>query len=134
MIIDTRKKTSVETYFVYVAKDGTEFLDSRQCEKYENELAIKERNIRCKKAENLNGHGGVLWYLKSQEDFDCLKKTAWLHTKTEGQFSKPGWYISSFISSYDDWDSTEVEYLKDYLDEYEKRIAELRRLTSEEEQ
>ena len=133
MKVIKREKPSVTTEYVYVADDGTEFSERSECESYEFKQEVNKRNIPHKKATDLEGYGCILWYIKSQEEFDWLIKTAWLHTKVYGKFSGSGWYLAAFRDGGDYWDSTDVSRLDKYIESYEKDIAELRRLTSNEE-
>ena len=131
MKVDKREKTSVETYHVYIAADGTEFSNQEDCETYECQQEVKQRQIPHKETADIDGYGCVLWYIKSQEEFNWLKKNIWRHTMVEGIFSEPGWYLAKFEHSYDDWDQTSVYFLNDYIKEYEDEIARLKHLTSE---
>lgn len=131
MKIDKREKTSVETYHVYVANDGTEFSNRQDCEDYECQQEIKQRQIQYKETADIDGYKCVLWYIKSQEEFDWLYSNVWYHTMVKGTFSEPGWYIAKLEISYNDWDETYVYFFNDYIKEYEDEIARLKHLTSE---
>lgn len=120
--------TEHKTY--YIADDGTEFTNQRACEDYEYEQERNKRHIQWYACESIAEEmPAKLWYIRSDEEFEWLKKTEWAHTYVDGEFSKEGWYIAIFRDGGDSRDEHEVYFLYDYIHYYKQKIQEIIDLT-----
>lgn len=120
MKTERRTRQKPETYNVYIADDGTEFLSRRDCESYEYKLALGKKDIPFHAVESINEMPAVMWLIKDEEDFDWLKKVQWTHGDVTGKFSLPGWYIAEWHDGGDDRDWYTVEYAEDYINHYQE--------------
>ena len=133
MKIESRLIPRYESF--YIADDGTEFTNRRECEDYEAKQMIADRGIPCKITSAVeDGRLAKLWYIRDKEDFDWLRKKEWIHADIYGHkgFTEPGWYISIWYDGGDGRDYYEVYPVDEYLHDYEKQIQEIRCLTFEE--
>lgn len=130
MKTETRERQKTECYNVYIADDGTEFTSQRACEDYEYKQERDKRNIQWYACESIAEEmPAKLWYIRSDEEFEWLKKTEWAHTYVDGEFSKEGWYIAIFRDGGDWRDEHEVYRLDNYIDYYQQKIQEIIDLT-----
>ena len=132
MKTEIRERQRTEHYDVYIADDGTEFTSRSKCESYEFQQEKDKRqmtSIPCRTIDE--DMPAELWYIRTEEEYKWLKKTAWAHTYVGVDFSGEGWYIAWFEDGGDGpYDETEVLKLDYYLEEYQTKIDELKHLTS----
>ena len=120
--------TEHKTY--YIADDGTEFTSQCACEDYEYKQERDKRNIQWYACESIaEDEPAKIWYIRSNEEFEWLKKTEWAHTYVDGEFSNEGWYIAIFHNGGDWRDEHEVYRLDEYINYYQKKIQEIIDLT-----
>ena len=120
--------TEHKTY--YIADDGTEFTSQHACEDYEYKQERDKRHIQWYACESIAEEmPAKLWYIRSDEEFEWLKKTEWAHTYVDGEFSKESWYIAIFRDGGDWRDVYEVYRLDNYIDYYQQKIQEIIDLT-----
>ena len=130
MKTEVRERQKTEHYNVYIADDGTEFTSQRTCEDYEYEQERNKRHIQWYACESIAEEmPAKLWYIRSDEEFEWLKKTEWAHTYVDGEFSEEGWYIAIFHDGGDWRDEYEVYRLDNYIDYYQQKIQEIIDLT-----
>lgn len=120
MKIEKRTRQVPETYNVYIADDGTEFLSRRDCESYEYKQAVGKRDILWHAVESIDDMPAIMWLLKEKEDFEWLKKTEWVHNDVVGNFTLPGWYIAEKHDGGDCRDWYTVDYAEDYINNYQE--------------
>ena len=120
MKIERRTRQVPETYTVYIADDGTEFLSRRDCESYEYKFANGKRDILFHAVESINDTPAVMWLIKDKEDFEYLKKVHWTHHDVIGNFILPGWYIAEEHDGGDARDWYTVDYVEDYINHYQE--------------
>lgn len=127
---EVREILTTEHKTYYIADDGTEFTSQRACEDYEYKQERDKRNIQWYACESIAEEmPAKLWYIRSDEEFEWLKKTEWAHTYVDGEFSKEGWYIAIFHDGGDWRDTHEVYRLDNYIDYYQQKIQEIIDLT-----
>lgn len=126
MKTERRTRQVPETYNVYVADDGTEFLSRRDCESYEYKMAGGKRDILFHAVESINDMPAMMWLIKDKEDFEYLKKVHWTHHDIEGNFTLPGWYIAEEHDGGDYRDWYTVEYAKDYVNHYQEILDDIK--------
>lgn len=130
MRTEIREIPAIQKKYVYIADDGTEFTSQRACEKYEYEQERNKRHIQWYACESIaEEKPAKLWYIRSDEEFEWLKKTEWAHTYVDGEFSKEDWYIAIFCNGGDYRDEYEVYRLDNYIDYYQQKIQEIIDLT-----
>lgn len=130
MKIETRERQKTERYNVYIADDGTEFTSKHACENYEYEQERNKRHIQWYACESIaEERPAKLWYIRSDEEFEWLKRTEWAHTDVDGEFLKEGWYIAIFHDGGDYRDEHEVYRLDNYIGYYQQKIQEIIDLT-----
>lgn len=132
MRTEMRTRQKPEYYNVYIADDGTEFTSRQECVSYEFQLEKDKRKLPYCSGEDMEGNYAALWYIKSEEEFEWLKKTEWAHCEVNDQFEIEGWYIAMFHDGGDYIDWYDVELLDDYIKWYQDQIDKLKHLTSEE--
>mgnify|MGYP007038180336 CR=1 FL=1 len=115
---------------VYIADDDTEFATQRECEEYEFKQEVNKRKLSWRACTAIeDDFPAKLWYIHSEEEFKWLKKTEWVHTYVDGEFSNEGWYIAIFHDGGDYRDEHEVYRLDNYIDYYQQKIQEIIDLT-----
>lgn len=119
MNIERRTRQVPESYNVYVADDGTEFLSRRDCETYEYRMIGGKRDIPFHLVESIDDMPAVMWLIKDKEDFEYLKKVHWTYHDVVGNFTLPGWYIAEEHDGGDSRDWYAIEYAKDYVNHYQ---------------
>lgn len=132
MKTETRTRQKPEYYNVYIADDGTEFTSRQECVSYEFQLEKDKRKLPYCSGEDIEGYYADLWYIKSEEEFEWLKKTKWAHCEVNDKFDKEGWYIAMFHNGGDHMDWYDVALLDDYIKWYQNQIDKLKHLTSSE--
>ena len=120
MKTERRTRQVPETYNVYVADDGTEFLSRRDCESYEFKIAQGKRDLLFHAVESIDENPAIMWLIKDKEDFEWLKTVQWTHCDVIGNFTLPGWYIAELHDGGDGRDWYTVDYVEDYINHYQE--------------
>lgn len=120
MKTERRTRQVPETYNVYVADDGTEFLSRRDCESYEYKMAGGKRDILFHAVESIDDMPAIMWLIKDKEDFEYLKRVHWAYHDVVGNFTLPGWYIAEEHDGGDSRDWYTVDYAEDYVNHYQE--------------
>ena len=116
----------------YLADDGTQFMKRNDCEEYEYKQELNKREIPFKEISDVEGYSATVWYLNSSSDYTWLCKTQGLHKDVDGLYTKPGWYIVHVLGGGDYRDTVYIEFLEDYLNDYQEAIYEIKHLTFDE--
>ena len=120
MRTEIRIRQKPETYSVYIADDGREFLSRRDCESYEYKMAGDKRDIPFHAVESIDDTPAIMWLIKDEEDFEYLKRVHWAYHDVIGKFTLPGWYIAEEHDGGDGRDRYTVEYAEDYINHYQE--------------
>jgi len=126
MKTERRTRQVPETYNVYVADDGTEFLSRRDCESYEYKQAVGKRDILWHAVTSIDEMPAIMWLLGEKEDFEWLKKTEWAHHAVIGNFTLPGWYLAEKHDGGDGGDWYTVDYAEDYVNQYQEILDDIK--------
>lgn len=103
MKVETRERTKVERYDVYVANDGTEFTNVEECKKYDESAEgvlmskIKPLMVREISSEDIHGYGSCdetvqIFKVEKQEDADTLLQTYFITNDIKKDCKEP-WVI-----------------------------------------
>jgi len=126
MKTERRTRQVSESYTVYVADDGKEFLSRRDCETYEYRMLGGKRDIPFHFVESIDDMPATLWLIKDKEDFEYLKKAHWTYCDVIGNFTLPGWYIAELHDGGDSRDWYTVEYAQDYVNHYQAILDDIK--------
>jgi hypothetical protein len=129
MRAEVREILTTEHKTYYIADDGTEFTSPRACEQYEFEQEKNKHKLKWYPCTALEDIPAKLWYIHSEEEFKWLKKTEWVHSYVNGEFTEEGWYIVPRYDGGDYRDEYDVLFLDAYIRDYERRIQKLKDLT-----
>lgn len=129
-VIEKECHVPAKTYIdkTYVAFDGTEFCQEKDCLKYENTLKIKNHPIYTTAIRDVDkfydGNVAALYYISSKDDYDFFKESQDIDVEKEHYFISDfnkygaGWYLY-YIE--DECYGPDYKYLKNY-DAYEKML------------
>ena len=129
MRTEIRERTN--SYYVYIADDGTEFYSRFSAVMYEakemkrlHPREIKSTGILTPDDQYIN-----LYKVESLEDWNYLYKVAW-EQNAYGNYLGPAWYGAIRHDGGDDADEYEIIHIPIFIKQYDKFLNEIKNLTS----
>lgn len=135
MITKYRDIPTTKREYYYVASDGKEFDDKRECVAYEHTLSLKGIPVIENQIENLTCYwdeGSMTMYnITDENDWNILVERVWFGHQTTKKYPGSGVYLAKWNDGGDNGGWYTVILVENYIADIEQEIESNQRILEE---